>query len=346
ISYQTGDGDLYFSGNTGASWTVKSSNPGFPNASTWDKITDVAVNPTNSSIVWASFGGFNNGVKVVMSTNTGDSWTNMSANLPNVPINCLAIDNSNGVYAGTDIGVFYRGPSMSNWMPWSNKLPNVPVTELVIFDDGVNKKIRASTFGRGVWQGDLAGTCDAAVVVTGNLEGIQHYEAGTSISSTSFIQGGAGTFVSFKAGSYINLTEGFNVVDDSEFLGFINPCGQGGIPSAQDNTGINRADPNSAIIVLRRMWDAKDGLPFGSIEIMEHDQEHAHVKLKLKDGGNIQIVAARPIQERLATLYNKYEKPGSHVIDLDLASLPKEFHYLLLFYEGKLIHFQELDLSN
>ncbi len=345
ISYKPGDGDLYFSSNIGGTWTKKSTNPGFPDPSTWDKITDVAVNPTQSSTIWACFGGFVNGVKVVMSTNTGDSWTNMSANLPNVPINCLAIDNNNGAYAGTDIGVFYRGASMSNWMPWSNKLPNTPVTELVIFDDGVNKKIRASTFGRGVWESALAASCDAAIVVTGNMEGIQHYEASTSISSTGFIQGGIGTFVSYKAGNHIDLTDGFNVVDDSGFLGFISPCGQGGIPSAQDMISINRADPNSSIILLRRMWDPENGLPYGSIEILNQQTNSARIKMKLKSSGNVQIIAARPEQEKLATLYSAHEKSGVHELDLDLTALPREFHYLLLFYEGKLVHFQELDLS-
>src|SRR4029079_9266681 len=142
--------------NTGDTWTVKSLNTGFPDGSLWDKITDVTVLPTNSSEVYACFGGFNEGIKIVKSTNTGDSWTNISDNLPNVPINCLAVDNSDGVYAGTDIGVFYRGATMLHWMPWSNGLPKVPVVELVIFDDGVTKRIRAATYGRGVWQSNMA----------------------------------------------------------------------------------------------------------------------------------------------------------------------------------------------
>ena len=269
----------------------------------------------------------------------------MSANLPNVPINCLAIDNDNGVYAGSDIGVFYRGPTMTNWMPWSNGLPNVPVTELVIYDNGTTRKIRAATFGRGVWQGNLPDTCDAAVIVTGGLEGIRHYEAATSITSTGFIQGGTGTFVSFKSGSYITLSDGFNVVDDSEFLGFISPCGQGGIPSAQGEIGINRSDPNSSIILLRRMWDQKDGMPYGSIDKLIVSNNQALINYRVKEGGNVQIYAAREMQEKLATLYSGDVAAGSHEINIDISNLPREFHYILLFYEGKLAHFQEMDLA-
>jgi hypothetical protein len=345
-NFQPGDGGLYFSGNTGDTWTLKSTNTGFPNGSLWDKITDVTVRSTNSSEVYACFGGFNEGIKIVKSTNTGDSWTNISGNLPNVPVNCLVIDNDGGIYAGTDIGVFYKSISMPEWMIWSNGLPNVPVVELVIFDDGTNKKIRAATYGRGVWQSNLASTCDAAVIVTGNLKGIRHYEASTNITGgPGFVEGGLGTFVSFQAGSYITLTEGFNVVDDSEFLGFISPCGQGGIPSFDGNDVLNRADKNSSIIFLRRMWDPETGLPFGFIQQNEIQNNVAHIKYEINKPGKIQIVAARQIQEKLDVLHSGQASSGRHEINVDISRLPHEFHYLLLFYEGKLVHFQEMDLS-
>ena len=342
-SYANGSGALYFSSNTGDTWTTKSGNPGFPSSSNWIKITDVTVNPNNSSIVWACFGGFDAGYKVVTSNNTGDTWTNMSANLPNVPVNCLAIDNDNGVYAGTDIGVFYRSPTMTQWMPWSNALPNVAVTGLVIFDDGTTKRIRAATFGRGVWESNLAATCDVSVIVTGGIEGMRHYEASTSITSSSFVQGGIGTFVSFKSGNYITLTDGFNVVDDSEFLGFISPCGQGGIPSVQDEeTELDRSNANSSIIPLRRMWDTKDELPYGAIDDLKVRDENALIKFHVKKEGKVQLYAAKGIQEKLATLFSGNVTAGGHEIKTDISALPHELHYLLLFYEGKLAHFQEL----
>ena len=342
--FWNGSGNLYFSDDIGATWTVKSNTSGFPAASGWVKITDVTVRPTNSSTVWACFGGFNAGNKVVMSTNTGDSWTNMSANLPNVPVNCLAVDNDNGVYAGTDIGVFYRGPTMSLWMPWSNGLPNVPVTDLFIFDDGSTKLIRASTFGRGVWQSAMASTCDAAVVVTGGLEGIRHYEASTSITSSAFIQGGIGTFVSFKSGSYITLGDGFNVIDDSEFLGVISPCGTGGIPAAEEDISINRSDPNSAIILLRRMWNPDTELPYGSIHSLLQQNNKAQVIFSIREPGDVQLYVAKAVQEKLTPVYSGTTGAGIHEMNFDVSNLNHEEYYLLLFYEGKLAHFQELDL--
>jgi photosystem II stability/assembly factor-like uncharacterized protein len=341
--YANGSGEMFMSIDIGETWTEVSENTGFPEEEDWVKLTDIEARPTQSATVYACFGGFDAGVKVFGSDNAGTTWTNWSTNLPNVPVNCLAVDSENGVYAGTDIGVFYLGPTVNQWMPWSNKLPNVPVTELVIFDDGTTKKIRAATFGRGIWESPLASTCDPAVIVTGNLEGIMHYEAGTSLTANSgFVEGGLGTFVSFQSGNYITLSEGFNVVDDSEFLGFISPCGQGGIPDAQGGDIINRNDPNASIISLRRMWDPVDGLPYGSIEIERIEDQKARVRFDLKNEGQMQLVIARNVQEQLQVVHEGFERAGVHRIDVDVSLLPDVFHYVLLFYEGKLVHYQEL----
>lgn len=346
LDYLNGSGGLYFSSNTGDTWTLKSSNPGFPDENNWIRITDVAVSPTNSSMVWASFGGFDSGIKVVASTNTGDTWSNISGNLPNVPVYSLAIDNANGIYAGTDLGVFYRSASMTQWMPWSNGLPNVPVTDLVIFDDGTTKKIRASTFGRGIWQSNIAETCDAAVLVTGSLEGIYHYEASTSITSSSFIQGGIGTFVSFKAGQYITLTDGFNVVDESEFLGFISPCGQGGIPALTGDTETQTRDHVPAVVLLRRMFDPEDGLPYGAItDCTPTDHSLRQLGIRLKASGNIKIIAAGLTPGSWETLYEGYANAGDQSIRFLPLTHGQSLGYVLLFYEGYLAHFQELDLN-
>jgi hypothetical protein len=344
-TYMNGSGSLYHSSDIGNTWTVKSGNTGFPDPDDWIKITDVTVRPNMSSVVWSCFGGFDAGVKVVMSTNTGDSWTNMSANLPNVPVNCLAIDVDNGAYAGTDIGVFYRGPSMNNWMPWSNGLPNVPVTDLYIYDNGSVRRLRAATFGRGLWQSNLAEACDAAIVVTGDLEGTRHYEASSSIQSSADVEGGAGTFVSFKSGSYITLIEGFEVIEDSRFLGFISPCGQGGIPGLNGETGIDPSrSPNDAIILLKRMYDPKDDLPYGAIENIQLLGDKARITIHLRQPGRTELVAARHIQDALTYLVTEHMQAGSHEFQVDISALPLGLHYFILFYEGRIAHFEELDL--
>jgi len=64
----------------------------------------------------------------------------------------------------------------------------------------------------------------------------------------------------------------------------------------------------------------------------------------LKKSGKIQLYTAREVQEKLITLYSGELNSGKHKIAIDISRLSKEFHYLLFFYEGKLAHFQEVDL--
>jgi hypothetical protein len=61
--------------------------------------------------------------------------------------------SNDALYIGTDVGVFYRDADMTDWITFTNNMPNVMVTDLEIAY-GVGK-IRASTFGRGAWESDL-----------------------------------------------------------------------------------------------------------------------------------------------------------------------------------------------
>ena len=132
------------------SWTICTS----PNASS---ITDMAAHPTNVNIVYATAG-----TKVYKSTDKGMTWNDISGSLPATNINCIVIDKnaSEGLYIGTKTGAYYRDASMSDWISFSTGLPVVDVRELDIFYDAAspwNNRIKAATYGRGVWQSDLMG---------------------------------------------------------------------------------------------------------------------------------------------------------------------------------------------
>ena len=104
-------------------------------------------------------------------TNGGASWIDFSGNLPDAPVNAVLVDSSaspSEVYVGTDVGVFSSpgvspswtevGPSPTNGQ--TGYLPNVTVTALQMFNDGRDKWLRASTYGRGIWQFPLITTPD------------------------------------------------------------------------------------------------------------------------------------------------------------------------------------------
>ena len=148
---------MFMTPDGGAHWHDISS--GLPSDPTY--ISDVEVDKKDSQKVWVSISGFSDGQKVYMSKDAGVNWTNMSGSLPNLPATSLAIENSdqNGVYVGTEIGVFYRNDSSSDWIRYSDGLPNVIVTEMEVIP--TLNKLRVSTFGRGIWEAEVAGTISA-----------------------------------------------------------------------------------------------------------------------------------------------------------------------------------------
>jgi hypothetical protein len=214
------NGSFYTSYSSGTSSTDRRTAPGFPD--TLQIITDIAVYPENCHRVAFSMGGYISGNKVYYSTSSGSAWTNISYNLPNVPVFSIAIDASGNFYAGTEIGVFVKENTGNEWIPFSNHLPRVPVSGLTI-QQGQGLVI-ASTFGRGVWKSPLYTSCPVSRSVSGALRGEQTYHASASISATATIIGGVGTDILFQASNYIRLDPGFIAIAGNRFMGVLDDC--------------------------------------------------------------------------------------------------------------------------
>lgn len=141
--------------DAGANWTTLQGG-GVPS----EQITYIAVHPNNPETLWVTRGGYKSGEKVYYSTNGGQSWSNISGSLPNIPVNCVVVDSTSPntdkpVYVGTDLGVYYSNDGKGNWQAFDTGLPNVIVNELEIHT--ATKRIRAATYGRGLWESFLAG---------------------------------------------------------------------------------------------------------------------------------------------------------------------------------------------
>jgi photosystem II stability/assembly factor-like uncharacterized protein len=142
---------LYKSTNAGGNWTNITGTLPVGSAN----ITYIAVSNTDPNKVWVTFSGYSAGNKVYMSTDGGVTWTNYSGTLPNIPATCIVYrDNSaDELYIGTDFGVFFRDATATDWIAYNTSLPNVIIDHLEIHY-GTNK-LRAGTYGRGIWQLDL-----------------------------------------------------------------------------------------------------------------------------------------------------------------------------------------------
>jgi photosystem II stability/assembly factor-like uncharacterized protein len=118
-------------------------------------ISDITISDSNPLDVWITLGGYQNTKKVYSSKDGGDTWVNISYNLPNIPVNCITFEpeSNSSVYIGTDVAVYYHNEYLSEWIYFSDSLPNVIINELEI--NPVFKKIKAGTFGRGIWESNL-----------------------------------------------------------------------------------------------------------------------------------------------------------------------------------------------
>lgn len=143
--YAASSSKLWVSSNGGNSWGVINSPA--------SNISSITVDPNNAQRIWLTISGFSAKTKVF--EYDGSKWKNISGNLPNVPTSSLVyqLNSPDRLYLATDIGVYYTDYGSAFWEPFGEGLPNVVVTELEIHEK--TKKLRAGTFGRGIWEAQL-----------------------------------------------------------------------------------------------------------------------------------------------------------------------------------------------
>ena len=120
-------------------------------------VTDIALDANNIQRAAITFSGFNSVTPntpghVFLTTNQGQSWTDISGNLPDVPVTSAAINptNPNTIYIGTDLGVFQTTNGGSSWERLGNGMPRV-ATFMVRYHAATNT-LFAATHGRGVYR--------------------------------------------------------------------------------------------------------------------------------------------------------------------------------------------------
>ncbi len=164
-------------------------------------ISSVAIDPSDvtGSTAYVTVMGFTGGPgHVWKTTNAGTAWTDFTANLPDSPVNAVAVDPAQPqLYVGTEVGVFASSTAAANWtelgpVPGSAQsgfLPNVAVTALGIFYSGGEELLRASTYGRGIWQFGLAVTEDYQIAVSNSPLTVFSGSTGSFTGTLSAVNG-------------------------------------------------------------------------------------------------------------------------------------------------------------
>jgi hypothetical protein len=130
-------------------------------------ITSIAIDPQNPKTVYVALGGYANRQwvppesyldrnqnigtgHVFKSTDAGETFKNISGNLPNLSASWVEIHRGQLV-VGTDLGVFLSSNTNgSRWAALDNGLPAVPIST-IRNHPGARNTIVAATFGRGVY---------------------------------------------------------------------------------------------------------------------------------------------------------------------------------------------------
>jgi photosystem II stability/assembly factor-like uncharacterized protein len=155
----TSDGNVQVSRDGGATFTISAT--GLPNR----VVTRIVVDRTDPQRALLTMSG-QGAAHVFFTTNAGQTWTNISGALPDMPVNAGVIieGGSNHFFIGADVGVFETTDGGLTWTISPSGLPNAVVNDLSY--NPTTKQLVAATYGRGLWSFSLA---NAAAVLRGDV---------------------------------------------------------------------------------------------------------------------------------------------------------------------------------
>lgn len=147
----TTSGQVYRLDRSGATWNVRALHAAPLPVGQW--IWDLSSIPGDANTVVVAFSGFGLAQHVWRGTVPAAgvaTWNAVSSGLPDVPMYALAYGSATQWFVGTDIGVFRSSDAGSNWINFSQGLPNTAIYDLRLRDGG--NLLRAATHGRGLWE--------------------------------------------------------------------------------------------------------------------------------------------------------------------------------------------------
>jgi uncharacterized repeat protein (TIGR01451 family) len=120
-------------------------------------VAALAVDRSNYRVAYVGFNGFSAATPgvpghVFKTIDAGNSWTDISSNLPDIPVNNLILDPSdpNTLYAGTDVGPYVTYNGGASWSLLGTGFPIVSIEGMDL--NPFTRQLLAGTHGRGAWR--------------------------------------------------------------------------------------------------------------------------------------------------------------------------------------------------
>jgi photosystem II stability/assembly factor-like uncharacterized protein len=154
----TNDGRLQRSGDGGNSFTLMAT--GIPG---WPRITrELFIHPGDPNTIYHGVGYYGEN-QVRRSTDGGLTWETLDGDLPDVPVNTVAVDVRPPrpvLYAGADDGVYRSIDGGTSWHRFAAGLPDAAVIDLRLEPE--RHRLIIGTQGRGAWSAPIGvpGDCN------------------------------------------------------------------------------------------------------------------------------------------------------------------------------------------
>ncbi len=148
----TSDSHVWVSMNNGSSWTDVSET--LPHR--W--VSRVVPDPGNENTAYVTFTGLkwaDPEAHVFRTTDGGETWIDISSNLPAVPVNAFEVDpiDNNFLFVGTDLGAYYSENKGESWEYLDSDLPMVTIYDFKIHP--TDHYLAIGTHARSMYRMDL-----------------------------------------------------------------------------------------------------------------------------------------------------------------------------------------------
>ena len=171
-------------------------------------ISDIAIDPTNTDVVYAGFSSYDEEPRIykVCNAKTTDpeaspsEWTSIAGDLPpQLPVNTVAVDSEYPdeiIFIGTDFGLYYTLDGGQVWEK-ENSIPNVPIFDIRMRHS--DRHLFVFSHGRGAWVVEVDDVPTSTTLdITGNI----HTEGETN-SGVGLVNIDLCNFTTPASGDYI-----------------------------------------------------------------------------------------------------------------------------------------------